>query len=97
MPGFGPLDPSESPTDLLAQVSRRLERVPDALGEVTEAVDPDRSEAVAAAQPVVDPTPAAAVSPPAATPIAQAESEPASVLQEDDTLRTRRHGSALPR
>jgi len=97
MPGFGSLDPSENPADLLAQVSRRLECVPDALGDLTEAVDPDRYEAIAAAEPVVDSRPAAAASPPTAMPIAQAESEPASVVQDGDLSRTRRHGSALPR
>ncbi len=40
IPGFGPLAPTESGVDILAQISTRLEQPPSTLEELTAAVEP---------------------------------------------------------
>jgi hypothetical protein len=104
IPGFGPLDPMENAGDLLAQVSRRLEQIPDALADATPSANPVLPGTVDSAEPVLDP-PAATGGPllaDAAAPSnemvdmgAQGEQAPAEEAQESP--RKRRHGNALPR
>jgi uncharacterized protein DUF3306 len=104
IPGFGPLDPMENAGDLLAQVSRRLEQIPDALADATSPADPVRPGSVNSAEPVLDPPPATG-GPSLADAAAQsnemvnmgAQGEQAPAEEAQDSPRKRRHGSALPR
>jgi hypothetical protein len=104
IPGFGPLDPTENPADLLAQVSRRLEPLPDALADATSPASPVRPAAVDPAEPALDPPPATD-GPSLADAGAQsnempdlgAQGEQAPAEEAQDSPRKRRHGSALPR
>jgi Protein of unknown function (DUF3306) len=104
IPGFGPLDPTENAGDLLAQVSRRLQQIPDALADMSPPVDPVRPEAADSAEPVLD-QPPATKGPSLADAGAQsnevqdpdAPREQAAADETQDAARKRRHGSALPR
>ena len=103
IPGFGPLDPADNVADLVAQMSKGLEQVGDALADVpppTELIPQGRPDAE---QPILEPTTLAAQSLPddaTARPdqdrseSMQSVSPPAGELP---SRRTRRHGSALPR
>jgi hypothetical protein len=97
IPGFGPLVPTESGVDILAQVSSRLERQPRTL------------EALAAAEPTIASSANAHASdrqlvindPPLVNPgaapnemLAPAEGENTPTVSE--SRKARRHGSALP-
>ncbi|MGY3620134.1 DUF3306 domain-containing protein [Bradyrhizobium sp. USDA 10063] len=104
IPGFGPLDPMEKAADLLAEVSKRLQQLPDALAEVTSPVDPVRPGAADAAEPVLDQPPAtdrpslaAAAAEPNEMQDMAAQREQVPVEESHDPPRKRRHGSALPR
>ncbi|WP_454624046.1 DUF3306 domain-containing protein [Bradyrhizobium cenepequi] len=104
IPGFGPLDPTEKAADLLAQVSRRLEQIPDALADMTSPIDPVRPGAADSAEPVLDQPPAtdepSLVDAGARSDEMQdmgAQREQAPVEEAQDSPRKRRHGSALPR
>jgi Protein of unknown function (DUF3306) len=104
IPGFGPLDPTEKAADLLAQVSRRLEQIPDALADITSPVDPPRPGATDSAEPVPDQPPATdgssladAGAQPSGLQGMGAQGEQAPVEEAQDSPRKRRHGSALPR
>jgi hypothetical protein len=104
IPGFGPLDPAENAADLLAQVSRRLKQMPDALADMTSPADPTRPETADSAQPVLD-LPPATDGPSLVDAGAQsnemqdmgAQGEQTPVDEAQDSPRKRRHGSALPR
>ncbi|MCA1455551.1 DUF3306 domain-containing protein [Bradyrhizobium sp. BRP22] len=104
IPGFGPLDPTENAADLLAQVSRRLEQIPEALADTSQPVDPVRPAAADSAEPVLDQPPA--IDEPAVADAAAQSNEPQEMGAEGeqppaeearDAPRKRRHGSALPR
>ncbi|RZN17960.1 DUF3306 domain-containing protein [Bradyrhizobium sp. Leo121] len=103
IPGFGPLGPTENATDLLAQVSRRLEQVPDTLSDMTSPADTVRPAAANSAEPVLDPPPATE-GPSLADAAAQSnemqdlgsQGEQAPREQALESPRKRRHGSALP-
>ncbi|WP_027584239.1 DUF3306 domain-containing protein [Bradyrhizobium sp. Ai1a-2] len=103
IPGFGPLDPTENAADLLAQVSRRLQQIPDALADATSPAGPVRPAVADAGEPALDPPPA-----PDGPSLADAvqsnempdmgtQGEQAPVEEAQDPPRKRRHGSALPR
>jgi hypothetical protein len=102
--GFGPLDPTENAADLLAEVSRRLEQIPDAFADPTSPADPARPEATASAELVLDQPPATG-GPSLTDAGAQsnemqdmgAPGEQAPREEAQDPPRKRRHGSALPR
>ncbi|TAI64175.1 DUF3306 domain-containing protein [Bradyrhizobium sp. Leo170] len=104
IPGFGPLDPTKNAADVLAQVSRRLEQIPDALTDMTSPANPVRPGTVDSGEPVLDPPPATD-EPSLADAAAQsnqirdmgAQGEQAPVEEAQDSPRKRRHGSALPR
>ncbi|MCA6108324.1 DUF3306 domain-containing protein [Bradyrhizobium sp. CNPSo 4026] len=104
IPGFGPLDPTENAADLLAEVSRRLQQIPDALPDVSSPVDPPRSAAADSAEPVLD-LPLATGGPSLVDASAQsnemqdigAQGEQTPADEAQDSPRKRRHGRALPR
>lgn len=99
IPGFGPLDPSENPADILAQVSRRLAQFQEAASEA-----PDRSADIGPRETHVDqssepkePPPAVAATPPADMQVAGVEDAREPAVDAHDAFHKRRHGSALPR
>jgi|HubBroStandDraft_5_1064220.scaffolds.fasta_scaffold504809_2 hypothetical protein len=96
IPGFGPLAPTESGVDVLAQISTRLQ--------------PRAREEVAAAEPMVASNENidvadrqfAIANPPLVSPSAALNEMPAPAVDENistnnEARKTRRHGSALPR
>ena len=96
IPGFGPLAPTESGVDVLAQISTRLQ--------------PRAREEVAAAEPMVASNEnidvadrqLAIANPPLVSPSAALNEMPAPAVDENistnnEARKTRRHGSALPR
>ena len=103
IPGFGPLDPADNVADLVAQMSKGLEQVGDALADVpppTELIPQGRPDAE---QPILEPTIVAAQSLPddaTARPDQDRNESMQSVSPaagEPPSQRARRHGSALPR
>ncbi len=90
IPGFGPLAPTESGVDILAQISGRFERLPGTTEELTAAVEPVPSNAddQTAGNPLLASTGAAAE--------IQATGEGENTPAASDTRKSRRHGSALP-
>ncbi|MDI4238271.1 DUF3306 domain-containing protein, partial [Bradyrhizobium sp. Arg237L] len=104
IPGFGPLDPAENAADLLAQVSRRLQQIPDALADMTSPAGPVGPGTADSGEPAPDP-PLATDEPSLAdagaqsneTPDPGAQGEQAPAEEAQDSPRKRRHGSALPR
>jgi hypothetical protein len=104
IPGFGPLDPTQSAADLLRQVSRRLEQVPEALEDMPSPVNPIQQEAEISVhpfpgQPNVTEQPLLADAGQRSTEEQDTSAQPqeASVVGVSSSLRRRRHGSALPR
>jgi hypothetical protein len=95
--GFGPLVPTESGVDILAQISRRFEWQPRTLEDLAATEPTIASNANANASDrklVIDNPPLAS---PGAAPnemLAPAEGENTPTVSE--TRKTRRHGSALP-
>ena len=103
IPGFGPLDPTDNVADLVARVTKGLERTQDVLADVPPPSDPVRQDAVKSDQPVLEPTISAVRSLPDDAAIPATDNRDA-VEQPDDlatpalpSQQTRRHGSALPR
>jgi hypothetical protein len=96
IPGFGPLAPTESGVDILAQISSRLERQPRKLEDTAAAEPTIASDATANAadrELVTNNRPP--VSPGTAPNEMLAEGENTPAVSESG--KTRRHGSALPR
>jgi hypothetical protein len=96
IPGFGPLAPTESGVDVLAQISTRLQpraredsAAAEPMGASNENVDASDPQPVIGDRPLVSPSRATNEMP------ALAESENTSTNNE--ARKTRRHGSALPR
>jgi hypothetical protein len=97
IPGFGPLVPTESGVDILAQISRRLEWQPRTLEDLAAAEPTIASNANANAsdrQLVIDNPPLVSPDAPPNEMLAPAEGENTPTVSE--TRKTRRHGSALP-
>jgi Protein of unknown function (DUF3306) len=103
IPGFGPLDPADNVADLLAQMSKGLEPVREAVADVPPPAEliPQRRPDVE--QPILEPTTLAAQSRPNDT-AERPDEERNARMQPDSPAageppspRTRRHGSALPR
>jgi hypothetical protein len=96
IPGFGPLTPTESGVDVLAQISSRLQ--PRAHEDMTAAepivASNENVDAVDRRIVIADPPLSSPGAPPAEIP-APAESE--STSTNNEAGKTRRHGSALPR
>ena len=96
IPGFGPLAPTESGVDILAQISTRLEQLPSTLEELTAAVEPAPANAdgqslhklITGNSPVASP----GVAPYEMPATGEGENVPAA----NGTRKSRRHGSALP-
>jgi Protein of unknown function (DUF3306) len=97
IPGFGPLTPTESGVDILAQISTRLEQLPSTLEELTAAVEPAPANAdeqsLRARLAAGNSPPARPGAAPHELPAAgEGENAPAA----NGTRKRRRHGSALP-
>ena len=97
IPGFGPMVPTESGVDILAQISSRLESQPRAPEDLAAAEPTIASNANADAsdRPLVINNPPL-VSPAAAPDEMPARAEGAIAPTVGETGKTRRHGSALP-
>jgi hypothetical protein len=96
IPGFGPLTPTESAVDVLAQVSSRLQ--PPAHEDMTAAepiVASNGNVDATAQQPVIANPPL--VSPGATPNEMPASAEGENALTNNEARKTQRHGSALPR
>lgn len=102
IPGFGPLDPGDNVADLLAQMSKGLVQVRDALADASSPAELIPQGRPDAEQPVLDPALAVQSLPNGVTarpahdrnPRVQPDGPAAEV---PPSRRTRRHGSALPR
>jgi Protein of unknown function (DUF3306) len=96
IPGFGPLTPTESGVDILAQISSRLQpRAHENLRAAEPTVASNEKVDAADRQPVV-------TNPPIVSPSAAPNEMPAPAEDENtstacEARNTRRHGSALPR
>ncbi|MCK1392672.1 DUF3306 domain-containing protein [Bradyrhizobium sp. 1] len=102
IPGFGPLDPADNVADFLAQMSKGLEQVRDALADVPLPAEPISQGRPDAEPSIPDPTLAVQSLPNDAT--ARPDHDRNQLMQPDGpaaevppSRRTRRHGSALPR
>jgi Protein of unknown function (DUF3306) len=95
IPGFGPLAPTESGVDVLAQISTRLQ--PSAhvdLAAVEPRVASNENDDAADPQPVIANPPL--ISPGVAPSEMSAPAEDENPSTTGETRKTRRHGSALP-
>jgi hypothetical protein len=96
IPGFGPLAPTESGVDVLAQISTRLQpRAPEDVTAVEPMVASNENVDAADRQPVIVNPPL--VSSSAVSNEIPAPAEGADTLTANEARKTRRHGSALPR
>lgn len=96
IPGFGPLLPTESGVDILAQLASGLERQPRTLEDIAaaEPTIPSDANAHGSDPPLINPP---LVSPGAAAGETLAPAEGENMPTVSGTRKTRRHGSALPR
>jgi hypothetical protein len=101
IPGFGPLDPMENANDLLAQVGRRLEQLPDARAGMVpvETVPPAGAVSAEPGQRSATGGPRLAdgCAQPDEIQDTAAPPEEESIEESRNGPRQRRHGSALPR
>ncbi|WP_426410665.1 DUF3306 domain-containing protein [Bradyrhizobium ganzhouense] len=103
IPGFGPLDPADNVADLVARMSKGLEPVRDVLADVPPPARLIPQGRPDAEQPGLEPATSAAQSLPDDTAERPDPDRNARILPdspaagEPPSLRTRRHGSALPR
>ena len=96
IPGFGPLIPTESGVDVLAQISTRLQpRATEDLAAAEPIVDSNENVDAADRQPVIANPPL--ISPGAAPEEMSASAEGGNTLTNNEARKTQRHGSALPR
>jgi len=102
IPGFGPLDPTDTAADLVGQISKGLEQARDVLADVPGPVDPVRQSLADSEQPALEPTASAGRSLSDAT-TPTTEHRDAGEQPDDPAAtvfhcqRARRHGGALPR
>ena len=96
IPGFGPLAPTESGVDVLAQISTRLQpRAPEDVTATETIVASNENVDAGDRQPVIVNPPL--VSSSAVSNEIPAPAEGADTLTANEARKTRRHGSALPR
>jgi hypothetical protein len=104
IPGFGPLDPMENTGDLFAQVSGRLEQIPDALADIVPPINATPPRVAVSTEPSLDQRFAAGEprltdgrAPPDEIQDAAASRKEEPIEESRSGPRKRRHGSALPR
>ena len=104
IPGFGPLDPVENAGGLFAQVSGRLEQIPDALADIVPPVNVTPPRVAVSTEPGLDQRFAAGEprltdgrAPPDEIQDAAAPRKEEPIEESRSGPRKRRHGSALPR
>jgi hypothetical protein len=104
IPGFGPLDPVENAVDVFAQVSGRLEQIPDALADIVPPVNATPPRVAVSTEPDLDQRFAAGEprftdgrARPDEIHAAAASRKEEPIEESRIGPRMRRHGSALPR